>query len=128
MAGLLYVVASIAILAVAGAFVALVSGALKELRKVGRATDELSELINTINTEIVPIAKSTTATLEEVDHLIADVTQTVGLVNRVAGGAERLMETAHVASAATQAVKSSTAGIISVYEGVKQGIKTLRGS
>lgn len=124
----LSVIASIAILAVAIAFVVLVRSALQVLKKVGRTVDDLSELTSTLNREVVPITQNAASTLEDANKLIREVNQTVELVNRVAGGADRLIETARMATAASQAVKTSTAGLISVYEGVKQGIKTLRGS
>lgn len=121
-------IASIAILAVAIYVVILIRSALEVLQKAGRSVDEITKLTKTLNEEIVPITRNAASTLESADQLIEEVQQTVNLVNRVAGGAERLVETARMATAASHAVKSSTAGIISVYEGVKQGIKTLRGS
>ena len=121
-------VISIAILAIAIAFIVLVRSALQVLQKAGRAADRIATLTETLNREIIPVSKNAASTLESADKLIEDANLTVQLVNKVAGGADRLIETARMATAATHAVKSTTAGVISVYEGVKQGIKTLRGS
>lgn len=97
-------------------------------RKFGRVADDVSHLLRTAEEEMIPTAHSIRYAIGDVDRLVVQVTETAGHIDRVAAGAERLIDTAQVATAASNVIKSSAAGLLSVYEGVKQGIKTLRGS
>jgi len=117
----LIVVAIIGILVIAGSIAGF-------LRKVGRTTEDLSHLLKVTEEELTATTAEVRNALGSVDHLISDVTQTTERISRLSREIERLVEGVQVASAAASAVKSSTAGLSSVYEGVKQGIKTLWGS
>jgi len=117
----LIVVAIVAII-----FVALAIADL--LRKIGKASEDLSHFLKVTEEELSTTAHDVRATLNDADRLISDLADTSGRINRLTGEIERLAEGAQVASAAAKAVKSSTAGLFSVYEGVKQGIKALLGS
>lgn len=122
------IIASIAIVVVTAAVVIVARGMLKEMHKVGQASEEMSEFMRAINEEISPIAKNASAALSDIDTLVIQTTKTIERLDKVACGAERLIETADMATAATKVAKSTAAELISVYEGVKRGIKTLRGS
>lgn len=122
-----YIIASIAVLVITGVLIYIARNLLQEMQKVGRVTEEISSLIQTVNAEVIPVVKSASTTLVDIDNLVTQVTKTADRVEKLTGGVERVLDTAHVATAATKAAKSTAAELISVYEGVKRGIKTLRG-
>jgi uncharacterized protein YoxC len=101
---------------------------LREIRKLGRAGEDLSRVLNTLEGEVTPTIREVRTAVENVDQLVSDVNITVRRVDKLAVGAEGLLHNAIIGSAAANAIKTSTTSIISVYEGVKQGIRTLRGS
>ena len=125
---ILLILGSISIIVITVAFVSLVQGILRQVGKVGQVSDDLSHFLKVTEDELVPTTRDARSALGGIDKLVVQITETVERVDNVAAGAERLLDASQVASAATSAVKSSAAGILSVYEGVKQGIKTLRGS
>ena len=111
---------------VAIVFVALAIADL--LRKVGKASEDLSHFLKVTEEELSSTAAEIRTALGSVDHLVTDVAETAERIDRLACEAERLVGGAQVATAAARAVRSSTAGLSSVYEGVKQGIRALWGS
>lgn len=98
------------------------------LRKIGKASEDVSHFLKVTEEELTTTAAEVRNTLTSVDRLVTDVAQTAERVDRLTCEAERFVEGAQVATAAAKAVKSSTAGLFSVYEGVKQGIRALWGS
>jgi len=120
----LYTFAILGICAVTAAIIVLVSGLLREANKIAQ---EWTKLAKTVNDDLVPAVTKAASTMSDAGELLAQVSRTVDRVDRVAAVGERLMDSAHVATAATKAVKSTATELISVYEGVKQGIKSLRG-
>jgi methyl-accepting chemotaxis protein len=123
-----YAIASAAVVVITVIVIFVARALLREMHKVGRVSDEMSDLMRKVNDEVLPVTKNVSTALGDIDNLVVQVTKTAERIDRVAGGAERLLDTAHVASAATKAASSAAAEVISVYEGVKRGIKTLRGS
>ena len=124
----LLVVGSVAIAVVAIAFTALALGVLREARKIGQASEDLSHFLRSAEEELASTTREARSTLSNIDQLAVKSTETVERVSNVAAGAERLVDGAYLATAVAKAAKSSTAGLASVYEGVKQGIRTLCGS
>jgi len=124
----LYLTLSVAIIVITILFIMLSKRIMRELENLGRTSTEMSELIRKVDKEIMPLTQSASAAIDDIDALVVQVTKTAKKIDKVAGGAERLLDTAHVASAATKAASSAAAEVISVYEGVKRGIKSLRGS
>lgn len=124
----LYVALTIAVVVIAGAFAVLVSGILRETRKLGRTFEDLSQLMKTTELELAETTKSARESLVVVDQLLFEVTDTVAHVDHAAQGIGRLVANVQAATSAVQLVRSSTNGLAGVYEGVKQGIRTLWGS
>lgn len=124
----LLIAAIIGIAVVTVAVVILVAGILRELRNIGRASKDLSHFLNVVEGEITSTIPKTRAALDDLDVLLVKVTETVRRIDDVAEGIQRLVDGAYIASTVARTVRSSTAGLVSVYEGVKQGIKTLRGA
>ncbi len=127
MLNVLYAALSIAALVIAGAIAMLISGVLREARKLGRTAEDLSSLMNTTEDELTQTTQHARNALLDVDRLVVELTETVRHVDNAAAGIERVVDTVETASAALNIVKSSTDGLASVYEGIKQGIKALRG-
>jgi hypothetical protein len=98
------------------------------LRKVGQATEDLSHLLRAAEEEIVPTVREARTTLSDADRLIVCATETVHRVDRVTGGIEHLLDGSVAGLAASKTVKSASATLLSVYEGLRQGIRILRGS
>ena len=124
----LYVVGIAGIAVFVAAFVVVVAGVLREIRKIGQMSEDLSHFLKTAEEELSSTTRDARTALDDIDQLVVRVTETVGRIDKLAAGTERLVEGAHIAGAAAKAMRSSTAGLVSVYEGVKQGIRTLRGS
>jgi uncharacterized protein YoxC len=123
----LLVVAILGIVAFVGSFVILVLGILREIRKIGQATETVSETLDAVKEELTATAQDARVALQDVDRLTLQVTSTAERVDRVTEVIEHLVDGAHAASAAAKAMRSSTAGIAGVLEGIKQGIRTLYG-
>lgn len=124
----LFVVGIVGIVVFVGAFVILVWGVLRELRKIGQTTQDVSRFLATAEEELTSTTQDIRTALNDADKLTVDLAKTVERVDSIAEGVERIIEGTYVATAAVRAVKSSTGGLISVYEGIKQGIMTLCGS
>lgn len=124
----LYAALGIAVLVIAGAFAVLVSGILREARKIGQTCEDLSSLMKTTEEELTQTTLQARNALTDVDKLLVEVTHTVSHVDSAAAGIAQMVETVQAATSAVELVKSSTGGLLSVYEGVKQGIRALWGA
>lgn len=125
---ILLIVATIAIAAIAWAAVVLALGVLREARKIGQATEDISCMLRAAEEELAPAIRDTRTAINDADRLIVCATETVHRVDRLTGGVEGLLEGSVAGLAANKAVKSASAGLLSVYEGVRQGIRVLRGA
>lgn len=118
-----------ALIVVAIVAIVLVALAIADfLRKLGKTTEDVSRFLKVTEEELTSTAGEVRTALGSVDRLVKDVAETAERIDRLTCDVERLVEGVQVASAAAKAVKSSTAGLVSVYEGFKQGMRTLRGS
>lgn len=122
------IVGSIALTVIATGFAALVIGALRELRKIGQASEDLSRLLRTAEEELAPTMQNARSIASDADQLVIQLTKTAERVDRVAEDAERVVRGTFLTASVVRTLKSSTAGLLSVYEGVKQGIRNLCGS
>lgn len=124
MIGVAVVLSSIALFFMGIAFVVLAIA----LGRIGRLSDEISRLARTIDEEVGPTARDIRLAVNSVDKLVSRAAETMERIDRVAKEVERLLDVAYVADVAEKVAKTSVSGILSVYEGVKQGIRTLRGT
>jgi ABC-type transporter Mla subunit MlaD len=106
----------------------LVMGILRELRKVGKACEDTSGFLQVAKESCAELTSDTHTTLGDIDRLVSGLANTAEHIDKVAEGAERLVSGAHVAATVAKTLRATTAGLVSVLEGVKQGIKTLHGS
>jgi len=124
---ILLIVATVAIAVVAWAAVILALGVLREVRKIGQATEDVSRLLRTAEGELTPAIRDTRTAINDADRLIVCATETVHRVDRLTGGIEGLLEGSVAGLTGSKTVKSASATLLSVYEGVRQGIRVLRG-
>ena len=115
---ILMVTAIVAVAAIAWAVVTLVRGVLSELNRLTKTIDE----------EIVPVIRDARTTVNDTDRLIASAAETVRRVDRLTGGAEGLIDGSVAGLAANKTVQSASVQVLSVYEGIRRGIRFLRGS
>lgn len=118
------VLTSIALLLLAVAFVVLAV----MVGKIGRLSVEITKFVEDAREELIPAAAEARSTLANINKLTNRTAEIAECVGRVAEKAECLLDGAYVAEVAGKVVKSSASSLLSVYEGIKQGIKTLRGS
>lgn len=121
----MYAAISIAVLVIAGAVVLLVSGLLRELAKIGRTSEDLSSFLKAAEVELAATTKDVRTAISDVDRTVTGVNETVERVGRISAAVEGLLEGTHIAATAAKGFRSSSAGVISVYEGIKQGIRAL---
>jgi uncharacterized protein YoxC len=122
---LLIIVLIIAVIVVTIAIVVLVRRLLQETRKLGQASEDLSRVLHIVEDELPRTTGGMRAALVDVQTLTTQLTATTQRIEQVASRAEGLLD---IEATATKVAKSSAIGLVSVYEGVRQGIKTLRGS
>ena len=123
----LYSALALAALVIAGAFAILVSGLLRELKKLGRTCEDLSTLLNTTERELASTTEVVRQTVSDVDGVVVGVSNTMRKVEKVVSGIENIVERAQTITSVAGVVRSSSGGFLSVYEGIKQGIRTLWG-
>jgi len=122
------IIVSVSVMVVTVALVVLVRGLLCEIRKIGKAGEDLSRVADSIDREIVPAIKDARATMANTDILVRSATQAIKRIDGIADGLDHLVHNNIAGAIAAKAVKSSATSLLSVYEGVRKGIKTLRDS
>jgi len=124
---ILYIVASCAIIVITITVVSLSRCAMAEMRSIGRATEQLNEFVRKLNAEVVPVVRNATKAIEGIDKLVENVAKSTDRIEKISASIEGLLDTANMASAASKAAKTTAVELASVYEGLKRGIKSLRG-
>lgn len=66
--------------------------------------------------------------LAKTEGLLGDLRVQISRIDRMFGGIERIADGKAVADATGKAVRSSRTKILAAVEGIKQGLKTLRGT
>lgn len=122
------IIASIAVIVITIAFIYLARGVLREIKKIGDASENLSRVANSLEHDIIPTINDIRATVSNTDILVKNTTQTICRIEKIADSIDNIIHNTYITTTAAKALKSSTASIIGVYEGVRKGIKTLRGS
>lgn len=118
---------ALSIATIAVAFVLLVRGVLRQLARITQTLDELSHFLRTVEQELSTAIRDIRSAAQEIGKLASTSTSAAERIDNVAKSIQRLVDGAEIAAIAAKTLRSSTAGITSVYEGVKQGIKTLCG-
>ncbi|MDH7480366.1 MAG: DUF948 domain-containing protein [Armatimonadota bacterium] len=118
------VLTSIALFLLAVAFIILATMA----GRIGKLSEEITKFVRDAREEFIPVAAEARSALANIDKLTNRAADIAERVSRVAEKAECLLDGAYVAEVAGRVVKSSASSLLSVYEGIKQGIKTLRKS
>ncbi|MCE5324705.1 hypothetical protein LLG46_15525 [bacterium] len=104
----------------------LVVGLAIYFRRLSRATYELEETLKAFREEIMPLAEEAGRVLRHTNDLVIATRMQVDRVGRAAQSVEDLVEGKTIVGAAEKAVSSSRATLLSMVQGIKEGIKTLR--
>ncbi len=108
--------------------IVLVIGVILYLQRISVALREAAETLKAAREEITPLARDTGALLKRVDDFAREACEVLGRVNHVVAVVERHVEGKSVTDAAAKAVSASRATVVSVLEGLREGLKTLKGS
>lgn len=106
--------------------IGLVVGLVLYFRRLDEATRELTSMLRAVRENLVPLADDTRQTLASVDGLVGDIRLEVAQIKHVTATIENLVEGRTIVEGAERAVTSSRATLVSVLEGIKQGLKALR--
>ncbi|MGB9588335.1 MAG: DUF948 domain-containing protein [Armatimonadota bacterium] len=112
---------------IAVAFVLLVRGILRQVARIAQTLDEVSRFLRTAEQDLSAAARDIRVAAQGISKLASTSTSAAERIDSVAKSIQRLVDGAEIAAVAAKTLRSSTAGITSVYEGVKQGIRTLCG-
>lgn len=112
---------------IAVAFVLLVRGILRQMTRVSQSLDEVSRFLKIAEQDLSAAVRDVRSAAQEIAKLASTSTSAAERIDNVSKSIQRLVDGAEIAAIAAKTLKSSSAGITSVYEGVKQGIRTLCG-
>lgn len=107
---------------------ALVVGFALLGRRLETTLREMEETLRSGRGDFSAVSLDIRQSLAEADSLVRSTREQVARIDRLLAGVERLVEGRTVVDAAGRAVSSSRATLLSAMEGVKQGLKTLRGA
>lgn len=124
MNGLLVVV----VILMAATLITLVVGLLLYIRQLGRAVTEIEQTLKAVRKDVLPLSNDIKRTLGNVDGLVDSLRMQGDRVGRVAQAAEQLLDGRAVTRAAGTAVNMSRNTVVSVLEGLRQGLMVLRGA
>lgn len=106
--------------------ITLVLGLVLYLRRLDEATREMVSTLRAVRENMVPLADDTRQTLANVDGLVGELRKEVAQIRHITTSVENLVEGRTIVEGAERAVTSSRATLVSVLEGIKQGLKALR--
>ncbi|MHB9035948.1 MAG: DUF948 domain-containing protein [Armatimonadota bacterium] len=108
--------------------ITLVVGLVLHFRRLNSAVRELETTLRVARDEIVPLVEDTRRVLRHTNELVLGARAQVDRVGHVVESVENLVEGKTIVGAAERAVSSSRTTLISVLQGMKEGLKTLRGA
>lgn len=118
----------VVVVLMAATLITLVIGLLLYIRQLGRAVSEIELTLKAVRKDVLPLSNDIRKTLGDVDDLVANIRMQSDRVGRVAQAAEQLLDGRAVTRAAGTAVNMSRNTVVSVLEGLKQGLQVLRGA
>jgi uncharacterized protein YoxC len=104
----------------------LVVGLLVYIGRLNRAVDEGAGALKSVRETVVPVAGDLRRLIEDTDELVRDTRKQVEAVGNVVGTAQRLVDGKPIMDAASRAAASSRSTLVSVLEGIREGLKSLR--
>lgn len=108
--------------------IVLIVGLVLYLRQLNRTTREIELTLREMRGSIVPLAEDARRTIADVDELLHSSRMQVERVGWLVQSVQNLIEGRTVVDVANRAVSTSKTTLVSVLEGIKQGLRTLRGS
>ena len=108
--------------------IALVAGLVTYLRRLNAAVSEIAQTQKTLRERVMPLSDDARQLIADTSGLVRSAREEVDRLIRITESLERLIEGKTVADAAGKAIASSRLVLVSLLEGLKQGLKTLRRS
>lgn len=97
------------------------------IRRLGGTAREMEDTLRTVREEVLPLAADLKRVLGNADTVFDSAQAEVERVSRITESIEHLVGGKTVVDAAGKAASTSKATVVSVLEGLRQGLKTLRG-
>ncbi|MCL5104224.1 MAG: hypothetical protein M1133_08930 [Armatimonadetes bacterium] len=110
----------------AATLIVLVVGLLLYIRRLNDAVVEIQATHASLREKIVPLAEDARRLIVETNGLVVTAREQVGRIQKLADSVEQILEGKPLTRAASAAVSTSRTTLISVVEGIKQGIHALR--
>jgi len=95
-------------------------------RRLNSTADEMEKTMRAVRERIVPLSDDTRELVANADGLVGDARTQIQRLDRLCESAEGLLEGKTIGDAAAKAASASKVTVLSVLEGVKQGLKVLR--
>lgn len=104
----------------------LIVGIVLYLRQIGRAVRDIEAVAKTIRHDLPPLSGEAHQVLAGAKDLVDTARDEVDRISRISRHVENLVEGRTVVDVANKAVTTSKTTIVSVIEGIKQGLKTIK--
>jgi uncharacterized protein YoxC len=108
--------------------IVLIVGLLAYMRRLSDAVSEIQHTLAAVRENMVPLAQDSRRLIADADEFVIAAREQVGRIRRLVDTVEQLLEGRTLTRAASAAVSSSKTTLVSVLEGIKQGIHALRRS
>lgn len=110
----------------AATLIVLVIGLLMYIRRLNAAVCEIQATLAAVRENVLPLAADARRLVGDADGLVVSAWEQIKRIRRLADMVEELLDGKTISRAAGAAVSTSRTTLISVVEGIKQGIHTLR--
>jgi uncharacterized protein YoxC len=120
--------ASTAVIVAAAAFVVMAIVMIIAAAKLWRAADAANDAISRAREELIPLLRESRETVRNADSVVASANEKLGRVDRILTRIEQLLSGVLVAGAASKAAHSSSVALTGIIEGLKAGLRVLRGA
>ncbi|MDO8683454.1 MAG: hypothetical protein Q7N50_08235 [Armatimonadota bacterium] len=119
---------TIALIAAAIAFTAAAIAMTIAAIKLWRAADSVDKIVRRADEELIPLLQEARVTVKNVDAVAANVREKVDRASRLVVIIEDILTGGAAALAASKAAQTSSIALKSLLEGVKLGLRALRGA
>lgn len=108
--------------------ITLVVGIALVIRRIQKTAREVEATLKVVREGIVPLVSQFGQAVSNFDSLVYSTRAEIGKVGQFVKYIEKLLELRNIAGTAGKAVLTSKINVVSVLEGIRQGVKVLKGS
>jgi len=112
----------------AAALIVLSIGVTVYFRRLDEAARETASTLKAVRDSLAPLVEDARATIARIDALTVETTTEMQRIGRLTGHLEDLVEGKTVSDLVERTAASTRSKVAVLLEGLKEGIKTLRGS